>query len=103
MKLRRLIGIYSCKKINFYALCGLHTYGNLSAISVGYFAFDENAKVLWMVGCCYNLLPEPKYDQSVFPMSKKIRSTNINLNKQAKMLACQNMSTEEKHFRDIRH
>ncbi|KAJ3293515.1 hypothetical protein HK104_004387 [Borealophlyctis nickersoniae] len=96
-----------------WMLCGLHTCGDLAAVSIRHF-LESDAAVLVGVGCCYNHLTEapnanlaapPSHWESStnfqrrrppskdappgFPMSAHVASLSMALGFTARMLACQ--------------
>lgn len=66
-----------------WLICGLHSCGNLSVSCINQF-INGDAKVMAVVGCCYNLI-----NPSTFPLSNHIKATGITLGLPQFMLACQ--------------
>ncbi|TPX39235.1 hypothetical protein SeMB42_g06399 [Synchytrium endobioticum] len=83
---------------NGWLLCGLHACGDLSPQLLRLFSQAPEAKVLALVGCCYNLLsetstagsnPDTNSSQTGFPLSNHISSKRFHLGYTARNLACQ--------------
>jgi hypothetical protein len=84
----------------YRALCSLHACGDLSPTSIRCFISDPQAKFLFNIGCCYNLMSEPgggdeqpvPGDDCGFPMSLNVSlagKARLLLGQAGKTLACQ--------------
>jgi Methyltransferase domain len=73
-----------CDSTDRWLICGLHSCGDLTVACIHQF-LQSDAKILSVVGCCYNLLNQ----ETSFPLSKQIRKTGIKFGLPQLMLACQ--------------
>jgi len=70
-----------------FCLTGLHTCGNLAPNCLNIFVQNPEIKLMCNVGCCYHLLTEPDN----FPLSNYLKSKNVDLGRNARMLAAQSV------------
>lgn len=78
------------EKCDNCSLTGLHTCGDLSPTSIRIYNKHTYIKSLCNVGCCYHLLTENE-NACGFPMSEYLQIKNIELGRQARMLASQSI------------
>jgi len=88
--------------VNSAILVGLHSCGDLTSHTLKLFTKESYFKGLQIVGCCYNLCTEnPRDVNSQFPMSEYVKTKNIHLGKNARMLACQSPEKWERTNQEL--
>lgn len=92
-----MLGSLASRERSPALLAGLHACGDLSVNMLRTFSESPHVNAVVSIGCCYNLLSEPKPGsnspdenrQYGFPLSRGVKSTGLSLGKSLRDLACQ--------------